>query len=259
MAADRLCYIKVKTGYCFNILPTFIPFLDCLICYFISTNIIPRKTGNSEVRNLDIYIIDKLLNGLADVSGIPVASIMIVHMRSVTYLASNKNAKQHAPFAITISRILAASGADVNDEVSLASTPKQVLTANAMMGMYFIFRQGTWYRNPDGRSLHHNARDPPIPLPKADEWALEAQVQEEEALDRADDPCDTGPSSTRASRGTRHAFSTIFDCLDNLSDLLGRLDHHAMTKSYSADVHVPPFDWSTLDDLDELALTSDEE
>lgn len=67
-AAQRLSYHKVKTGSRSSFHPTHIPLIDHLICFFIGANIVPRKSGNNELRNLDIYIVDKLLNGLGAIS-----------------------------------------------------------------------------------------------------------------------------------------------------------------------------------------------
>lgn len=104
-ATQRITYRRTQTGTCYNIFPTSIPLIDRLICYFIST--IPRKTGNNEQRNMDIYIIDKMLNGLGKVSALLVASIILSHMCYVGHLISLKNTKHHTLFAINISRILA--------------------------------------------------------------------------------------------------------------------------------------------------------
>lgn len=127
-----LTYSKVHTGSRFSILPTYISLIDRLICYFISANIIPRKSSNNEVNNLDVYIVDKLLNSLGDVSEISLATIMIAHMRYVTHMASAKNSRQHAPYAIIISRIFAILGVDLSGKTSLAPAPKHVLTAQVM-------------------------------------------------------------------------------------------------------------------------------
>lgn len=105
-ATLRLNYRRVQTGSRFTILLTYIPLIDRLICYFISANIIPRKSCNNEVHNMDVYIVDKLLNGLGEINAIHVATMMIAY-RYVTHMASSRNEKNHAPFAITISRILA--------------------------------------------------------------------------------------------------------------------------------------------------------
>lgn len=184
---------------------------------------------------------------------------MIAHMRYVTHMASARNARQHVPYAIIISRILAVLDVDLSGETSLASTAKHMLTAQAMTNMYFIFRQSTWYRNPASRNLHHHPRDPWIQPPTAEERAREERVQEEAALDRVDEPHADIPSSTRASRGTRRVYSIIFDCLDNLSSRMARLEHHAMTQTYSADIHATSFDRYAFEDLDESESATDEE
>ncbi|XP_073119553.1 uncharacterized protein [Henckelia pumila] len=85
-----------------------------------------------------------------------------------------------------------------------------------MTGMYFIFRQGGWYKNPERCNTHYHARDPPVPPPTAADEAREARIQEEAALDQAADPPAGAHVHAKAPRGTRRIFSAIFDCLDEL-------------------------------------------
>lgn len=259
VAIRRLTYYRSQTGNRLSILPTSIPLIDRLICYFISSNIIPRKSGNNELRNMDIYIIDKMLNGLRDVSALPAASIILAHMRYFAHLVSLKSTKHHAPFAITISRILTACGVDFTGETCLSPSPTHALTAAAMTGMYFISRRGIWYRNPDSRNLGHHVRDPPIPAPTSAEQAREERLHEEEALDRAGSSHGAAPRTSRTPRGTRGVYFAMFDCLDDLSRRMARLEHHAMTGNYSTDVTPPPYDRSSIYDLAESPSGSDEE
>lgn len=250
-ATIRLTYDRSQTGTRLSILPTSIPLIDRLICYFISNNIIPRKSGNNELRNMDIYIIDKMLNGLGDVSALPAASIILAHMRYFAHLVSLKSIKNHAPFSITISRILTACGVDFTGETSLSPAPTHALTAAAMTGMYFISRRGVWYRNPDSRNLDYHVRDPPIPAPTGAEQAREERLHEEESLDRAGSSYGAAPTSSRAPRGTRGVYSSLFYCQDDLSSRMARLEHHAMTQTYSLDITAPPYDRSALYGLEE--------
>lgn len=94
-------------------------------------------------------------------------------------MTSARNAKQHALFAITISRIMATLGVDISGETSFAPTTKHMLSAPVMTGMYFIYGQDTWWRNPDSQNLRRHARDLGISSPTAEELALEARVQDD--------------------------------------------------------------------------------
>lgn len=258
-AADRLQYRRVQTGSRFSILPTFVPLIDRLILYFISSNIVPRKAGNNELRNIDTYIIDKMLNGLGNVPALPVASILLFHMREFARLISLKITKHHAPFAIIISRILAACGVDFTGETRLSTSPTHALTSAAMTGMYFICRQGVWYRNPDSRNLTRHIRDPLIPAPTIADQDREERVHEEEALDRTWSSHGAAPRASRTPKGTRGVYSSIFDCLDDFSSRMARLEHHAMTSTYSSEITAPPYDRSAIHDLEESPSASDDE
>lgn len=78
-------------------------------------------------------------------------------------------------------------------------------------------------------------------------------------MDRVNEPRIDITSSTRAPRGTWRVYFAIFDCLDTLSSIMARLEHHAMTQTYSTDIHAPSFDRSALDDLDDSeSATADE-
>lgn len=176
----------------------------------------------------------------------------------VAHISSAKNARQHAPFAIIVCRILAASGVDLTNETSLFQMPPHMLIAYAIADMYFIYRLGNWYRNPPSRDIHLHVKNPQVPPSTAEEWARQSRVQEEAALDSADDPHDDILTGTRASSGTRRVYFAIFDCLDNLISRLSLLENHAMTQSYSTDIHAPQFDSSAWDELDEPDSSSDE-
>lgn len=257
--ARCLVYFKVQTGSRSSFLPTHIPLIDRLICFFIGANIVPRKSGNNELRNLDIYIVDKFLNGLGAISAIPVATIIIAHMRHVTHMmTSARNAKQHALFAISILRIMAVLGVDLSGVTSFAPTTKHMLSAPVMTGMYFIYRQGTWWRNPDSQNLRRHVRDPGIPPPTAEELALEARVQDDVPLEHTDEPRADISSST-GHRGALAEFILLLLIVWIMSSRMARLEHHAMTHTYSPDINAPPYDRSVLADLEESDSATDDE
>ena len=54
-----------------------------LIIYLFAFNVVPKRSGKREVRNSDLYFLDKMMNGIGrQLTGIPLSSIIICYMRT---------------------------------------------------------------------------------------------------------------------------------------------------------------------------------
>lgn len=84
-------------------------------------------------------------------------------------------------------------------------------------------------------------------------------MNEEKALDQAENSHGTASRGSKTPRGTRGVYSAIFDCLDDLCSRMARLENHAMNHTYSPEINEPPYDRSALEDLEELESATDEE
>ncbi|KAF3432612.1 hypothetical protein FNV43_RR27352 [Rhamnella rubrinervis] len=49
----------------------------------LSSNVLPRANSLNEVCHTDVYLVDKMLHGLQGIEGVPFASMVISHIRSI--------------------------------------------------------------------------------------------------------------------------------------------------------------------------------
>ncbi|CAH9085518.1 unnamed protein product, partial [Cuscuta epithymum] len=53
-----------------------------LIAYLLSFNILPRSSDTHVLRRVDLYLMYKMINGLGEIEGIPLAPLIMTEMRS---------------------------------------------------------------------------------------------------------------------------------------------------------------------------------
>ncbi|XP_027178132.1 uncharacterized protein LOC113777297 [Coffea eugenioides] len=62
-----------------------------LIFYLFAFNVVPKKSGKREIRNSDLYFLDKMIHGLGrQLTGIPLPSIIISYMRTTARMRAGE-------------------------------------------------------------------------------------------------------------------------------------------------------------------------
>ncbi|XP_071928410.1 uncharacterized protein [Coffea arabica] len=61
------------------------------IFYLFTFNVVPKRSGKKEVRNNDLYFLDKMMNGIGrQLTGIPLGSIIISYMRTTAHMRAGE-------------------------------------------------------------------------------------------------------------------------------------------------------------------------
>ncbi|XP_071904082.1 uncharacterized protein [Coffea arabica] len=62
-----------------------------LIFYLFAFNVVPKRSGKRELRNSDLYFLDKMMHGVGQqLTGIPLASIIIIYMRTTACMRAGE-------------------------------------------------------------------------------------------------------------------------------------------------------------------------
>ncbi|KAL6587985.1 hypothetical protein OROMI_000963 [Orobanche minor] len=103
-----------------------------LVLYLIGTNIQPRASETNEVRNSDLYFLDKMVHGLNNIPGINYGSVIINHMRD---FLRNTSPKHVFPYLRLISLLLEKLEVDTSTAVRTPIKASDILrraTCNKM-------------------------------------------------------------------------------------------------------------------------------
>ena len=62
-----------------------------IIFYLFAVNVVPKRSGNRELRNGDLYFLDKMIHGIGrQLTGIPLTSIIISYMRTTARMRAGE-------------------------------------------------------------------------------------------------------------------------------------------------------------------------
>ncbi|KAF3455939.1 hypothetical protein FNV43_RR00582 [Rhamnella rubrinervis] len=107
-----------------------------LLVYMYSSNVLPRASSLNEVHCLDIYLLDKMLNGLQGIDGVPFASVVISHIHS--------DSIQITCYPLLLSKVFEFFGVDVTGEDIAVVGATDVLTEANLYRMGYVHVHGVW-------------------------------------------------------------------------------------------------------------------
>ncbi|VFQ92012.1 unnamed protein product [Cuscuta campestris] len=110
-----------------------------LLIYLIGFNIVPRASGLNEIRNSDLYLVDRLIFGLPRIQKIALAPIIIKCIREV--VASSRRDKNFV-FPVLLSRIFIAQGVNTEGAEQRSTTQSDVFDHNKMSTLRYQFIDG---------------------------------------------------------------------------------------------------------------------
>lgn len=265
-AEVRLAYVRQEFSSHLVILSDSIPVVDQLLVYLLGANVIPRKGSSNELRNTDIYFLDKMLHGLQGIEGIPLGSVILRHMRSI---AKHQKGKHNAPYPVLISKILASFKVDFSGERCMLTTPANTLDIDSMGYMNFMLLDGVWHKNLESKYYLRHPRDPPVPPimnmghthhPRDPSSAPPVETTHGETSAAH---LDLSQPQPRARRGLQRTLSSMFTCFESLSQQIGELrkeitelkailhHHHGTQAPIRERPPLPPIDRSSLELMDD--------
>ena len=153
-----------------------------LAAYMISFNVDPKASGLNELRVSDLFILDKMFNGLGRIAGIPLAPIILNSMWDVF---KHKNVNKNFCFPVLLSRLLVGQGVDVRGEKVLQTKEKDVVTAFTLQDLNLRVINDVWV-NPQRQEAARGADN--VEGEEQAEMEEEAQEQEDEDEDNEYDP-----------------------------------------------------------------------
>ena len=135
----------------------YLPIWARLLAFLIGSNVTPRSKATDEFCHCDMYFVYRMLNRLGELLGIPLASIIISHMRKcVAYDSDDKTLS----YPVLISRIIEDKGVRLQHEDRLSTTISDMITSSTMTTLLYEKHHGVWF-NPHLQEDPLPAADPP--------------------------------------------------------------------------------------------------
>ena len=135
--------VSIARGDKYNnsILAKNVPLRIRVLGYLCQFNICPSRSSRNELRNIDFYLADKMIQGFGVLSGIPLASLLIREMRSVIQ-KSRKEKSFVFPRILTL--IFRAFNIDLRGEYMLSSSSADVFTVATLKRLEYRYIEGRW-------------------------------------------------------------------------------------------------------------------
>ena len=105
-----------------------------LLAFLLSYNVFPRGSSYSELRGCDIFILDKMINGLGAICHINLPHIIIHQIREV---AKSKRVDYYLCFPILLTRVLEHCGVDFTDATPLSPSSTELIFEHTLRYMGF--------------------------------------------------------------------------------------------------------------------------
>ena len=112
---------------------------DRLLAYSYNFNIIPMTSSLNELRIADLYLLDKMRNGLGTIQGIPMAGTIIWRIRE---LVGSSRRDITIIFPILLTRILRMHRVDFTREFRSTFGDSDILTFGTLESMGYQNRNG---------------------------------------------------------------------------------------------------------------------
>ncbi|CAH9123183.1 unnamed protein product [Cuscuta epithymum] len=114
-----------------------------LIAYLLSFNILPRASDTHVLRRMDLYLMYKMINGLGQIEGIPLAPLIMTEMRGVV---KTKRGDKNFIFPLLLTMIFRHFGVDLSNEEVEYTSESQVLRPHTMVALHFKKVGNEWVR-----------------------------------------------------------------------------------------------------------------
>ncbi|CAH9132712.1 unnamed protein product [Cuscuta epithymum] len=121
--------------------------LKRLIVYLLGFNILPRASDTHILCRVDLYLLHKMFNGLKQIQGVPLVSLIVINMRSVV---KTKRGDKKFLYPLLPTMICRSFGVDLTNEEVEYTFGSQVLNAGTMVSIQFKLVDNTWVCKDEG-------------------------------------------------------------------------------------------------------------
>ena len=168
-----------------------------LFVYLISFNVEPKISGVNELRVFDLYLIDKVFNGMGDTRSIQLAPTIL---KSIWEVQKHKTQNRTFVFPVLITQLLMRAGVDVANEMIRQTTERDVVNLKTLSTLKFKKVGGIWINT-------LRAEGP-------------EEAEEEEDIDQQEE-------AAAAAEEEEHGDPRVISRLDRMEESLGQL-HESM-------------------------------
>ncbi|CAH9115223.1 unnamed protein product [Cuscuta epithymum] len=120
--------------------------LKRLIVYLLGFNILPRVSDTHILCQVDLYLY-KMVNGLKQIQGVPLVSLIVINMRSVV---KTKRGDTNFLYPLLPTMIFRNFGVDLTNEEVEYTFGSHVLNAGTMVSIQFKLVDNTWVCKDEG-------------------------------------------------------------------------------------------------------------
>ena len=187
-----------------------------LIAYLLGFNVEPRSSGLNELRVTDIYVIDKMVNGLGEIGGLQLVPIIF---KSIWDGHHMQKKDKNFVFPILISKILERHGVNFDNEQVLHSTARDEVTEATLIDLRFKKVRGTWV------SMGRQEREQREEQEEEEEDGGDGDQHEEEAA-APEQPQQSDPSIVARLDILDEQMGTMNTRMANMEQMIQQLLHY---------------------------------